>query len=299
MPNALPGDTANWQIPNTKYTITGHSRAGERTGFCIKSLGVFFDAGLSAWCPCKYIFISHSHTDHSFALPMMIATLDTPAEVYVPQEAIPMFENHLQATAQLNACSLEPQDIPCNLNGVQVRDQLRITVKSIKWIIDVKNCPHRVPSVSYCISEVRQKLKEELKGKPSKEIAAIRKAGGDVVEESIHRLFVFMGDTTTEAFDLHPELFDYPVIFVECTLWTDGMEEMALARGHIHWTKLKPIIQAHPNCLFMLIHFTLRHDEKEIRTFFENESTTHQITNFGLWLDSGVVVFSDLHKDSA
>lgn|SRR3990167_3879062 len=108
-PDALPGDTTNWKIPNSSYTITGHSRAGERTGFCLTSHGIFFDAGIHCWNVPKFIFVTHSHTDHSFALPMMTATLSTPAQVYVPTEAAPFFNNHLQATAQLNACSAEIQ----------------------------------------------------------------------------------------------------------------------------------------------------------------------------------------------
>lgn len=111
-PDALPGDTAKWVIPNTNYTITGHSRAGERTGFCLPSQGIFFDAGIHCWNTPKIVFITHSHTDHSFALPMMTADPDKPVTAYAPKDAVPLVQNHLQATAQLNACSLQTQVKP-------------------------------------------------------------------------------------------------------------------------------------------------------------------------------------------
>lgn len=108
-PDALPGDTVNWEIPNTGHVITGHSRAGERTGFCIPSRGIFFDAGIHCWNVPKAVFITHSHTDHSFALPMITADLDLKLNAYAPVEAVFVIEQHLQATAQLNACSTKNQ----------------------------------------------------------------------------------------------------------------------------------------------------------------------------------------------
>ena len=108
-PDALPGDTVKWKIPDTSYTITGHSRAGERTGFCLPTQGIFFDAGIHCWNIPKLIFITHTHTDHSFALPMITADLDLKVDAYAPIAAVPLLENHMQATAQLNACSLSPR----------------------------------------------------------------------------------------------------------------------------------------------------------------------------------------------
>jgi ribonuclease Z len=165
----------------------------------------------------------------------------------------------------------------------------------MQWKIQVIRCPHRVPSVGYCVSDVRKTLKPEYKGLSQKEIGQLKKSGVEIVETTEFRLFAFMGDTTPELFELHPEVFGFPTIFVECTFWDhredDHLEAQAAKTTHIHWNKLKPVIQAHPECLFMLIHFTLRYDETQIAEFFKRESEQNQLYNFALWLDAGVLEF--------
>ena len=105
LPNCIPCDTASWQIEGTEYTISGHSRSGERTGFCLNTQGIFFDAGMYSSTTPKFVFLTHSHTDHAFALPMMTISLRTPAIVYAPNEAVQFLQLHDQITNQMNLCS--------------------------------------------------------------------------------------------------------------------------------------------------------------------------------------------------
>ena len=169
--------------------------------------------------------------------------------------------------------------------------KLELNMKGLHWIVDIVECCHRVPSVGYCISEVRSKLKEEYKKLTGKEIGALRKQGVDVVFKTNFKQFVFMGDTTTKVFELHPEVFEFPVIFIECTLFGDGLEEKAEKTTHVHWNLLKPYVKQHPECLFMLIHFSLRWNESQIEEYFTQESIKENITNLGLWLDKGIRIF--------
>ena len=101
-----------------------------------------------------------------------------------------------------------------------------------------------------------------------------------------------MGDTTTKVFENHPEVFEFPTIFVECTFFGEGMESKAEKTTHVHWDKLKPFVKANPQCLFMLIHFSIRWNEYQIDEYFTEELKKEGITNVGLWLDKGVKVFS-------
>lgn len=58
----------SWSIPGTNFTLKGHSRAAEKTGFIIPEIGLFLDAGQQTYFEPKVILITHSHSDHSFAV---------------------------------------------------------------------------------------------------------------------------------------------------------------------------------------------------------------------------------------
>ena len=66
-------------LPNKlHWSIQGHSKAGERTGFWLEPLKIVLDAGLSTYKSPKAIFITHSHTDHSTHIPDIYTTRTTP-----------------------------------------------------------------------------------------------------------------------------------------------------------------------------------------------------------------------------
>lgn len=174
------------------------------------------------------------------------------------------------------------------------KDCLQIDMKGLHWTIDVVECVHRVPSVGYCIKEIRSKLKEEYKGLKGKEIASLKKEGKQIIDEVEYKQFVFMGDTTVKVFELHPEVFTYSTIFVECSFIQDETEKKAISTTHIHWNFLKPFVKENPQCLFVLIHFSLRWSEKQLEEYFREEVNKEGISNLGLWFDSGVVLFNDV-----
>jgi hypothetical protein len=83
-------------------------------------------------------------------------------------------------------------------------------------------------------------------------------------------IFAFLGDTDHRVFN-DDIVFDYPVIFVECSFLGDpdgSLTDQARHRKHIIWKNIMPIIKAHPDNLFVLYHFSARYTSSDIRAFF-------------------------------
>eukprot|EP00927_Polykrikos_kofoidii_P027256 TRINITY_DN24050_c0_g1_i1.p1 TRINITY_DN24050_c0_g1~~TRINITY_DN24050_c0_g1_i1.p1 ORF type:complete len:619 (-),score=80.77 TRINITY_DN24050_c0_g1_i1:138-1994(-) len=105
-------------------------------------------------------------------------------------------------------------------------------------------------------------------------------------------------------------IFQCPNIVIECTfLGAGGMTEdeadrEAIKRTHTSWRHLKPYVLAHPDCTFVLVHFSRRYSDAEIRAYFAKERELDSessregaresggFSNVVLWLDSGIVDFS-------
>ena len=150
-----------------------------------------------------------------------------------------------------------------------------------------------MPCVGYLFYEKKKKLKGEYSKLSGKEIGALRKEGVEVQEEILSPIFAYLGDTSHDLFfpsndDFNTLLVHFPVIIVECTVLSS--EEIdpneTSARGHIHWDQLRPVVQSHPNILFVLIHFSTRYKSEYINQFFKSlkESNPGLFLNVLPWL---------------
>jgi len=78
---------SSWKIPGSGWTITGHSRALERTGFWIPELCVVLDAGVDlpthSGAQPAAILITHGHIDHMNALPMLLRHGDGDPKLHI------------------------------------------------------------------------------------------------------------------------------------------------------------------------------------------------------------------------
>jgi ribonuclease Z len=120
--------------------------------------------------------------------------------------------------------------------------------------------------------ELRRSLVEEGRGKEFGRIMGRRRKEGVEVDVEVDRpLFAFLGDTHVDVFERNPWLFDYPVLITECTFLDDAEMDRANRVGHTVWSRLKPVVTAHPETLFVLIHFSLRYSDREVLAFFQRE----------------------------
>lgn len=268
--------TSTIKFLNNRFTLTGFSRSAEATSFYVPEMGIILDAGtLVTTAKVRHLFVTHGHSDHSYQIPNMYSPSSTAIlNIYVPNESISYFNSYLSSAQLLNDHDEERALINCStryqLHGV-VGEQIIELDK--KYRVEIFKCHHLVPCVGYAFYEKRQKLKSEYSQLSGKEIQDLKKQGIQITEENVIPLFAFLGDTTPDVFiqgshSARVLLEQMPVIICECT-FLDG--EQSNVKGHTHWLGLKPIIEQNPQITFILIHFSMKHRENEIETFFANQ----------------------------
>lgn len=275
------------KLPNTKnWSIQGHSKAGERTGFWLEPLKIVLDAGLSTYRSPKAIFITHSHTDHSTHIPDIYTTRTKPLKgqehligrpLILPTYITPLVGKMLEsivdlANGELDYCQKYNKDVweTQATHPIEIEIGKKYEIPGINNIqIEILQGYHDVLSVGYGFSMITNKLKEEYKGKNGKEIVELRKNNIEITEKHIIPQIVFYGDTTIDALTKHNEWKKYPVIIIECTLFLEktnnGQDEK-----HINWNEIKEIIKNNQSNYFVLIHTSMSVDNDYL-TDLENK----------------------------
>lgn len=210
-----------WRIPGTGFTLTGYSRANDKTFFHIPELRCSLDAGLCEGRQVDTVFLTHTHHDHSKDLDYLASKSP---DIYVPADAVPYVESYLRASAELNhGPAYDPALANHRLHGVRQDDEFTFGRRGHH--VRVVECEHKVPCVGYAFSErtttlrpeyaeLRQTLNPQEFGRL---MAQKRRDGLQVDQEVLRPLFAFLGDTHVNVFARNPWLFDYPVLITECT----------------------------------------------------------------------------------
>ncbi len=282
-----------WQIPNTHWIIKGYSRSGDKTFFHIPQLDICLDAALAEGNQAKHVFVTHTHNDHIADIEYLSSKQNV--EIYLPKSSLSYLEKYILTRRELNHSATYNPKLRgnCSIKGVEKKDTIFFG-KHNNYKVEIAKCFHSIDCVGYAFSEKTRRLKAKYENLKQEYLAKnemrefgkflAEKKKTDEVEEWIYEpKFAFLGDTTEKVFSQNEFLFDYPVIFIECTFLTDEHFEYAAERGHSHWNNLKSIIQANPNTIFVLIHFSLRYSDTEIVSFFEEELEKNNILNVKIW----------------
>ena len=167
-------------------------------------------------------------------------------------------------------------------NNLNPSDKFQLTTKKTDLEIVVFNCDHSIPTISYGLSELKQKLKPEYSGLAGKEIAKLRSDGVEITTEIQYKRLAYICDTSIAVFELNPDILNYAVIFIECTFLMPDELENAIVTKHIHWDQLKPYVLNHPDKIFMLFHFSQRYRDTQINEFFQRQ-VENGIKNLHWW----------------
>ena len=276
-----------------KLIIQGHSRSGERTCFYIYGLKIMFDAGISTKIIPQTLMITHTHTDHIYNLPKTMYPGRSMSKlnqrpIYVPKPSILPIKNFIDSIVKLENCDMISQwSSRFNIVGVTKNQEYQL---HNNYLMEVFECYHTIPCFGYGIMEKRTKLKKKY---IDQDIGNLKKNLNftELFDEKKIPLICYLGDTTPDVFINNPRLQSYPIIFIECTYLTSDMIENSKVNMHTNWIELKPWINKYQNTKFILIHFSLRYKDLEIKKFFDKEIDTMVNTNIYIWLDSGVISY--------
>lgn len=277
-----------------KFTLQGHAISARSSGFWIPEYQIMFDAGICSPFHPLHIFITHSHSDHTFMLPAILTGINTKPHVYVPRGTAQLFRNLLIAKHRLSRCDVNaPYDVDqaCTLVEVQDGDLIPITVKGgLPMVVKVFATEHKVLSVGFALFHVRSRLNPEFTALKGPELAQKRKEGVELNMAIQVPCVAYVGDSTPKW--VSHRLFTenvFPIVICECTFVGELEQEpqraidSAAEHGHTCWSELGPLLAKKEDesakTMFVLVHWSDRYDLKEIHAFFAKRTNLFAWTN--------------------
>jgi ribonuclease Z len=232
-------------------------------GIIIPELKLMFDAMSKPTFDPEYIMITHAHADQCSSLPLKLSHTTIKTNVVTPNECVKSITNYVTAMFKMvnNAH---------NFIGVVPDDTYQLKNNMYFKVYDMD---HVVPCRGYGLNAMRSQLKSEFTGIDRREMIRLKRTGVQLTDVIHEPLLVYMADTTVSVFKSYPELYKYPYIMIECKylpIHHESYEEemqMALDQKHVHWSLLLPMIEEHPENMFVLFHVSHRYTLQEINNF--------------------------------
>lgn len=266
------------KLKGTPYSLIGYSVAARNTGFYIPELRVALDCGVPSNHSPEHIFISHCHLDHCGCLANTIIDMGSiKPQIYVPKSSESQLRNYIHHTFAMTKNTPNPKiHSKYTINPAISGERIFTSIKKMPYVIDIIHSFHTVPCVSYGLSEIRTKLKPEYHGMSQTEIESIKLSGVEITTKIEVPQLCFVGDTDDRIFT-HPILEKFPTIIIECSFLYPEHAKHAKDDKHMHYDKLYPYIQSHPEITFILIHFSSRYTDEEINEFFKDKKLENMI----------------------
>jgi ribonuclease Z len=264
-------------------SVKGKSVAAEETGFIIPECSISLDAGVYHSMITQVILISHSHLDHTSALPRILANRvcnrtgnDSKVIIMVPptrnrKNTGKVIRSFINSAFQMNMCSGNMDiDRFVQIMELNVDSHIQITLHNTVYLFRSVQCFHGVPAIGYLVSHIKNKLKPEYQEMKGYELGNLKRQGISVTEEKEEKLFTYICDSSIEVLNQNPHVFEYPTIMIECTYIDPEDIDKARENQHIHWLELEPYVRRYPETKFILFHFSAKHQVEEITAFFQD-----------------------------
>lgn len=262
MAGDYPAGRGRVKIVAAGIEIEGVSIAGHESFYKLPAFHCLLEFGRAPDDVVGYatVCLTHGHLDHAAGLAHHASrrrlTGLPPARVFAPEEAVPDLEAWLAISQRLENVGY----------GVHVTPAIPGRSVTLRRDLELKFLPgrHRVPTVGYLFSEIRQKLDDELKDFSGDEIAALRAGGRQVTHREEIPLLAYSGDCGPEVFDVAPELFRARVLLVECSFVGPDDHDRARKYAHIHLDDIAERAAQFENEAIVLTHFSMRYRPAEI-----------------------------------
>lgn len=146
-------------------------------------------------------------------------------------------------------------------------------------------CDHSVPTLGYVFRQTTSKLKPEYQSLPGPALKALRESGTEITCPVTTPIFAFLGDTTAKTLAEEPDWLKggIPVVITECSFLREDHRPQAEKTKHTIWKDLEKVIRRRPKTTFVLMHFSMRYTEGEVRTFFKE--LVDPPRNMVVWID--------------
>lgn len=314
LPQSPRSDILEWRLPRPFHqnVLTGKSRAAWHTSFVIPQLNLLLDAGLCVnKLRPKHIFLTHGHNDHTLLTPAFVKRGDPP-DVFMPEGMKGALDDYVLANVVLNLGGLigphapggegvesdgegsersadgEEEEPPWSM--VHVSHGLRpgdtVPLRRVKDVYATAfACDHTVPCLGYVFSSVTRKLKPEYTSLPGHEIKALREAGESITYPQSTPFLAFLGDGTAKTLLDEPEWLrrGVAVVITECSFLYAEHEAQARKTKHTCWSELEGVVRKWKDTTFVLMHFSLRYSDQEVRRFFKDMEDPPG--NIVVWVD--------------
>lgn len=293
----------SYQI-SSQYHLKGYSRAAENTGFYCPELEMAFDAGIQMNDVPAFICLTHLHNDHMCSLNKMLINNPKNPIIFIPNSD--KFCELLESTLRFiyisskyihpnSAKGLDPltkYSYRLVKLGVGESYMFKKTANS-EYYVEGLPSDHGVESISFGIYEQRKRCKAEFKNLEPIQYINMRRGGIDFMETYRNHILCYMSDTMYTAFEkpLSNLIFQYPVIVVECTFLEPDDLPLAKKKRHMHWQQIEKLMADHPECKFILTHFSKRYLWCEIKCFFDSVHKAKPLHNLVVWLHTGLIIY--------
>lgn len=240
------------------------SIAGQGTTISWPGMNISFDIGYltKGIHGISRIAITHGHFDHIGYLIQHLVVRHRmemgPAEYWLPYHLVRPVRELLRVWSEITGplvdCKLHPA-----VAGTRFNIRKDLEAKAFK-------ATHVVPTLGYLVYETRNKLRPELVGLPSTEIAKRVQSGETVSNSVVVPAMAFCGDTTAKVLDQEPELYEVEDLVLECSfMGTQNVDKAsARAHGHIHLDDLIDRADCFQNKRLLLTHTSVRYSQNEI-----------------------------------
>jgi ribonuclease Z len=257
-----------------RLDLKAFSISGLSTYVLVPELDACFDLG---HCPLeatrlRHVLLSHTHQDHCTGahrhLSMRRMFGARPSRIHCPAPSAEPLRELFRAFDRLEG--REAGNYDDIIVGVEPGESIRLSGRFEVQTFDVT---HRITSLGFTVVEARRKLKAHLLGLPGPDIAAARARGEDLYDISHHKLLTYIGDSTIDTLEKHPEIGESEILFLEATHLPGTDPEVSRTYGHTNLEQIIALAEQSPQTFasphIVLKHFSTRYRREEIVSAFD------------------------------